>query len=433
MSALPRPDLPHGSHRDLVDALHDLHHRAGWPSLRTLAKAAGCSHTTVSAVFSRPGLPAWGILELLVEAMDGDVDEFHRLWLAASAPDGHAAVAGSAIAGRRAELAVARRHVAAGEGLLVVTGEAGIGKTTLVTGPPLAGRLASSPVGHCLPLSTEVPLLPVADCLRSVLRRRRRGEVRRGGCRLPAVRRRVARGLLPEATGGRDDTSHADGRHVLFTAVGAILARLTSRVARAAARGPALGRPAHARPARAPPRPRSAGAPPRHLAHGGRRVDPAERGLVLAGPAAARGHDAPPRTADQRRDVRAAQPHRGRPSPRRSPTSTTAARGTLCSPSSSPPTPRAPTGCPAAPRRPPRPPARPRLRCRLGRAPHSRCRRTAAPTRPARGRERGASRRAHHPAPRSARPPADRLLLGRSGAAPAPSARRSDQAPLGPG
>jgi hypothetical protein len=41
VGGLPRPDLRPGSHRDLVDALHDLHHRAGWPSLRVLAAAAG--------------------------------------------------------------------------------------------------------------------------------------------------------------------------------------------------------------------------------------------------------------------------------------------------------------------------------------------------------------------------------------------------------
>src|SRR6188472_3122539 len=69
VSALPRPDLPPGPQRDLVDALHDLHHRAGWPSLRAMAKQAGCSHTTVSKVFSSPQLPAWGNVELLVEAM----------------------------------------------------------------------------------------------------------------------------------------------------------------------------------------------------------------------------------------------------------------------------------------------------------------------------------------------------------------------------
>ena len=60
MSALPRPDLPPGPHRDLVAALHDLHHRDGWRSLRTLARDTGVSHTTVSKVFSSPALPTWG-------------------------------------------------------------------------------------------------------------------------------------------------------------------------------------------------------------------------------------------------------------------------------------------------------------------------------------------------------------------------------------
>ena len=54
MGALPRPDLPPGPQRDLTDALHGLHHRAGWPCLRTLAREAGVSHTTVSKVFSSP-------------------------------------------------------------------------------------------------------------------------------------------------------------------------------------------------------------------------------------------------------------------------------------------------------------------------------------------------------------------------------------------
>lgn len=86
MGALPRPDLAPGPARELNDALHELHHRAGWPSLRTLAHDAGCSHTTVSHVFSSPKLPTWGVLELLVEAMAGSTREFHDLWLAASAP-----------------------------------------------------------------------------------------------------------------------------------------------------------------------------------------------------------------------------------------------------------------------------------------------------------------------------------------------------------
>ena len=167
MGALPRPDLPPGHHRELVDALHGLHHEAGWPSLRTLARKAGCSHTTVSAVFSAPRLPAWGVLELLVEAMGGDVSEFHRLWLAASSPSSLGARAARRIAGRRVELGAVGRHLEAGSGLLVVTGEAGIGKTRLVS---TAAASATSHVaaGSCLPLSTQVPLLPFADALAGV-------------------------------------------------------------------------------------------------------------------------------------------------------------------------------------------------------------------------------------------------------------------------
>ena len=87
VGGLPRPEIPPGSQRELVDALHDLHHRAGWPSLRVLAREAGCSHTTVSRVFSSTRLPTWGVLEVVVEALDGDVSEFRQLWLAATAPE----------------------------------------------------------------------------------------------------------------------------------------------------------------------------------------------------------------------------------------------------------------------------------------------------------------------------------------------------------
>src|SRR3954464_4199877 len=102
VGALLRPDLPPGPGRELVDALHDLHHRAGWPSLRTLAREAGCSHTTVSKVFSSRQLPAWGLLELLVENMDGDLAAFRRLWLDASGPQ-VAVDAAPRLAGRTAE------------------------------------------------------------------------------------------------------------------------------------------------------------------------------------------------------------------------------------------------------------------------------------------------------------------------------------------
>ncbi|MDR7252552.1 tetratricopeptide (TPR) repeat protein [Nocardioides sp. BE266] len=168
MSALPRPDLPPGPARALNDALHDLHHHAGWPSLRTLAAETGVSHTTVSKTFSQPKVPTWGTVEVLVDAMDGDTATFHDLWRAASAPTNGAPEAGPQIAGRRAELDVVRRHLEAGTGLLLVTGEAGIGKTTLVTAAAGSSE-AFVAVGRCLNLSQVVPMHPVIEALRMVL------------------------------------------------------------------------------------------------------------------------------------------------------------------------------------------------------------------------------------------------------------------------
>lgn len=166
MSALPRPDVT-GPARTLNDALHDLHHRAGWPSLRTLARETGVSHTTVSKVFSSAALPGWGTLELLVEAMDGDTGHFHDLWLAASTPVDGAGPTTPRIAGRRAELDVVRRHLETGTGLLLVTGEAGIGKTTLTGQAARTSELLVA-TARCRPLSTPVPLMPVADLLREL-------------------------------------------------------------------------------------------------------------------------------------------------------------------------------------------------------------------------------------------------------------------------
>jgi tetratricopeptide (TPR) repeat protein len=84
VGSLPGPDLPHGPVRELFEQLHELHHRAGWPSLREMAKEVGCSHTTISAAFSEPRVPRWGLLELIVETLGGETARFHRLWLAAS-------------------------------------------------------------------------------------------------------------------------------------------------------------------------------------------------------------------------------------------------------------------------------------------------------------------------------------------------------------
>src|SRR6187397_721464 len=98
MGALRRAEVPAGPHRDLIAALHELHHRAGWPSLRSLARETGVSHTTVAKTFSDPALPQWGTVELIVEALGGEPADFHPHWLAASAPPDVEAPATSRIA-----------------------------------------------------------------------------------------------------------------------------------------------------------------------------------------------------------------------------------------------------------------------------------------------------------------------------------------------
>ncbi|MBD3944311.1 AAA family ATPase [Nocardioides ganghwensis] len=231
MSALPRPALS-GPIRVLNDALHDLHHRAGWPSLRALAKETGVSHTTVSKAFSQPALPSWGTLELLVEAMDGDAAAFRELWLAASTSGDRAAPPPARIAGRRAELAAVRRHLETGTGLLLVTGEAGMGKTTLVdAGCDSVRPSVSLATGRCLPLSTEIPLMPFTEALRHVARVDGGGFLAGvlEGC--PGYVTTALATLLPElsVTDAVQDPDDRWLRQRLFSAVAELLEALTVR------------------------------------------------------------------------------------------------------------------------------------------------------------------------------------------------------------
>jgi hypothetical protein len=168
MGLLHQPELEPGPHRDLVDALHRLHDEAGRPSLRTIARRAGCSHTTVHHFFTHPRLPAWSLVEMVVPAVGGDPADFRDLWLAATA-DGarHLPPPARTIAGRRAELLVVRRHLEAGGGLLVVTGEPGIGKTTLLAA---ASQQVSTFVARAggLPILADAPFALVTEVLRRV-------------------------------------------------------------------------------------------------------------------------------------------------------------------------------------------------------------------------------------------------------------------------
>jgi hypothetical protein len=226
MSALPRPDLPPGTHRDLVTELHELHHHSGWPSLRALALESGVSHTTVSKTFSQPALPSWGTLELLVEAMHGDTDTFRDLWLAASTPTDGAPAPAPRIAGRRTELETVRRHLETGTGLLLVTGEAGIGKTTLVQ--TAAGRSDVIVArGSCLPLSTEIPLLPVADCLRSAYEADTPRFAHVVETCPPFVAPALS-SLVPELGATSGAPVRTDDRVLLFSAIASVLTALTA-------------------------------------------------------------------------------------------------------------------------------------------------------------------------------------------------------------
>jgi len=76
--------LPEGAHRDLIERLRELHLQAGLPSLRDVARrTCALSRDTVHRVLVGRSVPRWGPLELVVEALDGDVELFRELWIAA--------------------------------------------------------------------------------------------------------------------------------------------------------------------------------------------------------------------------------------------------------------------------------------------------------------------------------------------------------------
>ena len=130
--------------------------------------------------------------------------------------------------GRQRELPRLRAALGGGARLLLVVGDAGIGKTRLVAE---GLRLAASDglvavLGGCLPLANKLPLLPVADAL-SELSRLEHGSVLEAalGTAPPYVRGEVAR-LLPQL-GAADEApvERAEGwrQERLFTAIAELL------------------------------------------------------------------------------------------------------------------------------------------------------------------------------------------------------------------
>ncbi|WP_268112892.1 ATP-binding protein [Nocardioides pini] len=161
--------------------------------------------------------------------MHGDVDHFHDLWLRASSPAGVLDGGGPRIAGRRRELARTRGHLGTGTGLLLVAGEAGMGKTRLVaTAAALESGALFVGSGSCLPLSTEVPFLPVADVLRAIHAIDDHTWLTDALGRCPPFVSSSLGRLLPELGEPGDEPQSSDGwlRQRLFTSIEAVLVEL---------------------------------------------------------------------------------------------------------------------------------------------------------------------------------------------------------------
>ncbi len=130
------------------------------------------------------------------------------------------------IAGRRAELPPYDASLETGTGLLLVTGEAGIGKTTFVTA---ASRTTDVFVasGHCLPLATEAPLLAITDAIRSIHDHDPRW-LEEALTHCPAFVADSLSRLLPELDAATSTADDEWSRHRLFAAVEIALATLGS-------------------------------------------------------------------------------------------------------------------------------------------------------------------------------------------------------------
>jgi tetratricopeptide (TPR) repeat protein len=86
VGAIKREPSPSGPIKDLFDRLHVIHLAAGQPSMREIERRIGrgvVSSSTIHNMFRGPRVPKWGFLELVVEALRGDVAEFRDLWQAA--------------------------------------------------------------------------------------------------------------------------------------------------------------------------------------------------------------------------------------------------------------------------------------------------------------------------------------------------------------
>jgi tetratricopeptide (TPR) repeat protein len=90
VGAIKRDPTPPGPVTDFFDFLHQLHMEASLPSvreietkIRVLRGHGQISRSTIHNIFRGPHVPRWHFLELVVEALQGDVAQVRTLWQAA--------------------------------------------------------------------------------------------------------------------------------------------------------------------------------------------------------------------------------------------------------------------------------------------------------------------------------------------------------------
>lgn len=79
----PRSHVPDGPVEELTLALRHLHRRAGEPSARVISKTVDYSNVTVHNVLYGRATCRWPTLEAIVRHLNGNVEQFRLLWLAA--------------------------------------------------------------------------------------------------------------------------------------------------------------------------------------------------------------------------------------------------------------------------------------------------------------------------------------------------------------
>jgi DNA-binding CsgD family transcriptional regulator len=174
----------------------------------------------VSASFGAPQRACAGVHR--AAGLGGGIDRIGRGWWAGG-------VAGSvAFVGRESELSSLRGALGGDARLVLVVGDAGVGKTRFV-GEGMRRAVADGMVGvlgGCLPLAEKLPLLPVADALGELSRLEGGGLLAAALGMVPQyVRAEVGR-LLPQLEAGEPDAGGRDEgwrRERLFAGVAELL------------------------------------------------------------------------------------------------------------------------------------------------------------------------------------------------------------------